>query len=476
MFDKNFYPTPKNIALKLLEGISGSLRDEILEPSAGKGDILDVYKTIVEKENFHPYSYSKELNNVYCIEKNIELQSILRSKKYKVIDSDFLNYNPEKTFDYIVMNPPFDIGYKHFLKAWEISHNTEIRCLLPETTIKNPSNKEMYLVNQIIKDNNGSIEYLGNCFSDAERKTNVNVVLIKVKRTKNTSFDFDFKPVSNNEKKYTFEDIENNQVASIDVFENLETRYNKVKEIYLDILNKQQELLYYSNGLLLGDPLEFIPQDVSNPNNAIMVFSEKLKKECWDYVFSNTKFSNIVTSSVRKKFDEFRNVQGDMAFNKENLENLFDDLFQNKQNIMKQCIEESFDIITKYHEDNRVYIEGWKTNERYKANKKFILPFTLESFWADYIRLSYGYRNNDQTILDIEKGLAFIIGKKLDQCDSIVTKFNNKEITKYGKWYDSEFFEFKCFKKGTIHFKFKSEELWDKFNKISCENKKWLGN
>jgi hypothetical protein len=335
----------------------------------------------------------------------------------------------------------------------------------------------MELVNQIINENSGSIDYLGNCFHDAERKTNVSVVLVKVHRKANLEFDFTFKPKASNEKQYKPEDFENKNISKQDIFENLEIRYNKAKDIYKEILYKQQELEFYSRGLVSGsnEILKFIKDDVSNPINCMEHFSSSLKKACWDNVFNNTKFSEVVTTSVRKNFYKFQETQASMGFTKENLENLFADIFENKGNIMQKCIEESFDAITKYHEDNRVHIEGWKTNERYKANIKFILPFSLTK-WSKSISLSYTYHNCADTITDIEKGLCFISGKKISECDSIAKQFQDHKIEEYNHWYDSEFFEFKCFKKGTIHFKFKSEELWDKFNLIACKNKNWIGN
>ncbi len=90
MFDKNFYPTPYEIALKMVSGLN--LRNmNILEPSAGKGDLLEVVK--------------EKYSNIYCIEKNLELQSILREKKYTILGDDFLKYKPDHIFDLILMNP-----------------------------------------------------------------------------------------------------------------------------------------------------------------------------------------------------------------------------------------------------------------------------------------------------------------------------------------------------------------------------------
>ena len=52
MFDKDFYPTPEPLIQKMLNkinrrilgGVNGTSKLRILEPSAGKGDIVDYLK------------------------------------------------------------------------------------------------------------------------------------------------------------------------------------------------------------------------------------------------------------------------------------------------------------------------------------------------------------------------------------------------------------------------------------------------
>jgi hypothetical protein len=94
----------------------------------------------------------------------------------------------------------------------------------------------------------------------------------------------------------------------------------------------------------------------------------------------------------------------------------------------------------------------------------------------DYPKINYYHSDK---IIDIEKGLAFLVAKNIKDCnniESVIQKGDEGEKhISFGKWYDSEFFEFKCFKKGTIHMKFKSESLWDKFNMVACEGKNWIG-
>ncbi len=123
IFDnKNFYPTPDNVIEKMLEGINLNSSMSILDPSAGKGNILNYIK-----------SDCKYVRKLYAIEIDLELQAILTGLGYKIIDKDFLNYAPEKSFDLIIMNPPFDNADKHLLKALEIANGADSRLFMKKT-------------------------------------------------------------------------------------------------------------------------------------------------------------------------------------------------------------------------------------------------------------------------------------------------------------------------------------------------------
>src|SRR3712207_8812557 len=104
MFNKDFYPTPKNLVEKMISKIDmkGYYGFNILEPSAGKGDILDV---LLEKNR-----YKSGYLNIDCIEVEPELRSILKGKKYRVVYDDFLSFYSQKKYDLILMNPPFSDG------------------------------------------------------------------------------------------------------------------------------------------------------------------------------------------------------------------------------------------------------------------------------------------------------------------------------------------------------------------------------
>jgi hypothetical protein len=477
MFDKNFYPTPDNVISKMLIGVD-LMHKKILEPSAGKGNICDyIIKHL-------PYRMGSNYNksHMYCIEKNAELQYILKEKGYKVLHDDFITYNSDYIFDIIIMNPPFDNGAKHLLKSIEISKGAKIICLLNSETLNNPFSKERQLLVQMIA-KNGSVEELGACFGDSERKTKVNVSLVRYQE-KNYKSEFKFDGTKDHIEN--IQDIKNYDIANKDVFGNLEIRYNKIKELTKQMLQIQSKMEYYSEGLIDDNKgiLELIKESHENNRNSYYNnFIESFRSSCWSTILRKTDISNFTTKKVRENFYKYQEQQGYMAFTKENMEKLLKELYLNQENIMQSCIEEAFDLMTKYYKENRVYVEGWKTNDQWKVNKKVILP-RMRDDWQGYPCLSYTAKD---TLNDIEKAICFITKKNIKNItsiESVIEKYltESKEKNnyidysmKFGKWYDSEYFKFKMFKKGTMHIEFKDSIIHEKFNQLACKYKQWLG-
>lgn len=114
-----FYPTPESLLSKVFSGMDWNKIQTVLEPSAGKGDIVDYLQKVVP--------YRRELD-IDCIEKEEVLRKTLIGKEYRVIHDDFMTFRSQKSYDLIVMNPPFSEGAAHLAKAlkmqkqWGFSH------------------------------------------------------------------------------------------------------------------------------------------------------------------------------------------------------------------------------------------------------------------------------------------------------------------------------------------------------------------
>lgn len=176
MLDPNFYPTPKLLIAKMWAKVQNKDKIQaVLEPSAGKGDIIEFLQ-----DSTDGYGY-RRCNKISAIEQDDELFATLLGKDINVIDRDFLTYSGGDIFDLIIMNPPFDNGDKHLMKAIDILYAGQIVCLLNAETLKNPCTRLREDLVKKLEALDADIEYLQGAFQSAERKTDVEVALVYIR-------------------------------------------------------------------------------------------------------------------------------------------------------------------------------------------------------------------------------------------------------------------------------------------------------
>jgi 16S rRNA A1518/A1519 N6-dimethyltransferase RsmA/KsgA/DIM1 with predicted DNA glycosylase/AP lyase activity len=133
-----------------------SINYPVLEPSAGKGDLLDSIKEIND-------SNRRNQGDLYAIELDPELRMILNEKGYTVLSADFLAYDDPLEFGFIIMNPPFNEADKHITHAWKfLKAGGELVALCNSETVRNPCDKTRQLLANLI-DAHGTVEHLGSC-------------------------------------------------------------------------------------------------------------------------------------------------------------------------------------------------------------------------------------------------------------------------------------------------------------------------
>lgn len=169
--NKDFYPTPDKLIEKMVEGLNFKMIRTVLEPSAGKGNIVESLQKEAKKVLG---SWTREENflDVDCIEKDQNLRHILKGNGMRVVHDDFLTYDTMKMYDLIIMNPPFSDGCRHLLKAMEMQEITggAIVCLLNAETLKNQCSNDRILLAKKIEQSNGTVEYVQSAFMEAERR------------------------------------------------------------------------------------------------------------------------------------------------------------------------------------------------------------------------------------------------------------------------------------------------------------------
>lgn len=89
-----FYPTPAELAEVAVEMAEIEPHHVCLEPSAGQGGLADLMP--------HDQTTCVEVSPLHC--------TVLKAKGYQIEQADFLGWGYGRTFDRIVMNPPFSEG------------------------------------------------------------------------------------------------------------------------------------------------------------------------------------------------------------------------------------------------------------------------------------------------------------------------------------------------------------------------------
>lgn len=444
MFNQEFFPTPSHVIELMCEGIKTE-GATILEPSAGKGDIVN-------------YLISGGADVLAC-EINKDLQQILKSK-CNLIEDDFFKLTSDKIshISAIVMNPPFSNADKHILHAYNIAPDgCKIVALCNIETVKNTRYSTRAEMSKIIE-NFGQWQDIGNCFEEAERQTSVNVALVTINKPgsqKNSEF----------EGFFTEEEAEQEQFNGI-------MPYNFVRDLVnryvgaVKIFDEQLEAAVKMNNLtasFYSSSLAFECTEDSKPKRR-NDFKKDLQKSAWNYVFNKMNMGKHMTKGLREDINKFVEQQTHIPFTMKNIYRMLEIVIGTHEQRMDKALIEVFDRVTSHAHENRFNVKGWKTNSHFLVGKKFILPYMISpakeyGYTTDvYTSLKSSY---DGTIPDLERALCFITGDNYDQVKGVNCTINRNT---YGEWYESHFFKYKGYKNGNMHFEFQDLDVWGRFN------------
>lgn len=483
MLDANFYPTPEPLITKMFGKVKDKSKiNSILEPSAGKGDIIEY----LQERNRFDYRNP----NILAIEKDDDLFATLLGKSIAVIDRDFLSYSGSDIFDLIIMNPPFDNGDKHLLKAIDITYCGQIVCLLNAETLKNPCTKLRVELVQRLEELEADIEYLEGQFQSAERKTNVEVALIHINIENDIEEDL-LKGATDTiqDEEIDINEKDDNDIAIRNNIHNLELSYNQQKQIGLDVIKN-----FYSNykkvssyiTLKVGDE-ESRNSTRENIRSQVNKLNKNLRRDYWDKAVNLPEISEKLTSKNRHRFHSEIEKYSNLEFTANNVRSFAINLIGSYEQTLIDAVVNLFDDLTsKYsywsdYDSNRLHFSSWKTNEAFKVAKKIIIPCH-----SGYSNPFYGYSNQYQLdwqvkakLNDIDKVMNYIGGHKdyfsiSEAIEGFMRRANAGEET--FEIHSTFFKKISFYKKGTLHLTFKDEDILRKFNIIACKGKDWLPN
>lgn len=490
----DFYPTPTRVIDKMLSGIDFKLINTVLEPSAGKGNIVE---TIINKLKYsHSYSYNKDIKwDIDTVEKDENLQHILKGKGYRIIHNDFLNMETYKHYDLIVMNPPFSEGDKHLLKAIEMQERAggKIVCLLNAETLNNPYSNIRKDLQRKLEDHHAKVEFISNAFADAERSSCVEVALIKIDipKKKNNSFIINELKQQEflNQQQHT--EQHNNYIVDSDYIKRIVAQYNFEVKAGLKLIEEYEALKPFMLNTFKEDkyskePVLLLTISDRNANKNELLsnaYIKQIRAKYWEALFMSDEFMGLFTTNLRQKY---YNQIGELEDYDFSLYNIYTIRIQLNQEMIKGVEDTILDLFDefshKYHWYNETsknihYFNGWKTNECWKINKKVIVPLQgfrdLEYSWGGFKPTYYDVVNK---LTDIEKVFNYLQAGTDIEVEDIDLKQTLELAEHYGdsKKIKTKYITIDFYKKGTAHFYFNNEELLHRLNIFGSQSKNWL--
>lgn len=497
--DCQFYPTPSDVAGKLMAGVDWKIVNSVLEPSAGRGDLIEWAKHLCEKARFHRSgyhnTYSISLDDVDCVEIDPNLQALLVSKGYRVVHDDFLTYHTRKRYDLILMNPPFAEGDMHLLHALELCENGgQIACILNAETIRNPFTNSRKALLKLLHKYGASIRFVERGFSRAARRTDVDIALINV----NIPAANEDTTIWDNLEKAQDEHLEANdlyEVAPANQVERLIREYDLLCSAGIQMMrvyNGVSDRIMRSSKSDYNRPIIGLIVDGDKTDKCgsghINTFLRAARARYWRELFDLPELRQKMTSAMLDEYYGTIERMKDYEFSQFNIQQVVNQIMGQIVTGVEEAIVKCFDKLSaehSYHSDvqneNVHYYNGWKTNKAHYVNTKCIIP-TYGCFARGYKPDKYGRykdtlegldaRGCFQVLGDLEKALDYLDKGETLQCNlerELQIAAECGKTTVHCKYFMVTFY-----KKGTCHIKFHDQKIVDRLNIYVGRQRAWL--
>jgi len=534
--ENQFYPTPRKLAGMMLAGADWGKIETVLEPSAGKGDLVKAAaNAFYNNVNYN----SKERGlDVDCIEIDRYLQQILKynfsnesiedisdryrelnrkwnktraeAEEYKqlgrrynavnavnmrIVQDDFLSFRGIKRYDLILMNPPFAAGDLHLLKALEIQKDGgQVICLLNAETIRNPYTATRQLLQRKLQEYGAKITFVNDAFRKAERIADVDVAIIKVEipdadqYRKSDIYERMKKAVEQDMPAYESTDL----IYGSDI-ELMIQQFNIETSAGVGLIREYEAMKPY---IMSAIPTESRPnadkysrpilslrvgEHASNTGKeSINRYLKSVRLKYWEALLQNKKVTGRLTSKLQNEYMKSVGKMADYDFSFFNILQKFTEINGRIYEGVKGSIMNLFDTLTSEYSyypesgnSNIHYYNGWKTNKAHKIGKKSIIP-------ANGIFSGYSWKTETfdvyrayEVLCDIEKVLNYLDGRMLLEVD-LHSILYRAERAGQTKNIQCKYFNVTFYKKGTVHIMFTDHEIIDKFNIYVGMSKNWL--
>lgn len=471
-----FYPTPPSLAQIALAKFENNRVIRLLEPSAGRAHLADA-----AKDYFGSRFHSIEIDT---IEIDFDNQAILRNKKYRVVGHDFLQYRGAALYSHILLNPPFAEGVAHILHAWDLLFDGEIVAILNAETVRNPHTRERKFLLDLIEQH-GDVEYHQDAFmtEDTLRTTAVDIALVHLKKSAHFKAEFldDLKrdKVPADDKTFT---APTDLIVSNRELENRVLSFNNAVTASRDAIFAKVRATYYKNMLgksILDETTDSDNDYYKDAAKDLNTEYQDLKERAWSSILRSAQVTDKLSSSAQKRLEaDFAQVS-QLEFTSSNIAAFLVGLVQQQGQIQLDMMSDVFDLIGKYHYDNRCYYQGWKSNARHRVNAfrimmtRFIIPSCDRGHCSWSSSLDW---NDRQRFRDLDKVFALLDGKNPVSVSGLEDLFDREmNALRAAERMQSDYFDVRFYRHtGTFHLYPRRKDLIDRLNRTVGKQRNWL--
>lgn len=529
-----FYPTPPSVAEKMLAGLDFTYIQSVLEPSAGKGDLIqalmrkylvsmyshgdrdldidaceiDPYLRQILKYNFSdekrceildkkepldriPYSERTEAQKSRMMQIENDAKIIDKTNLH-IVHDDFLTYRTYKHYQLILMNPPFADGDKHLLKAIEMQRDGGmVICLINAETIRNPYTTTRKLLKKRLDELGAAVDFIEDAFSgDAERKADVDVAIVKitvpipVEAEESTIWE----RMKRAEEAQVVLDAEIHDLVAGDYIERAIQYYNTEVSATMELVREYMAMVPYMSRKLDAkdsfDKRPILTLTVTDDNYIrgfdLNKYLHTVRLKYWTALLTNKEFIGRLTSELQKTYRENVDRMANYEFSAFNIKQIAVEMNASITKGVQDAILDLFEKMTAEHSwypecsQNVHYFNGWATNKAHKVGKKVILPTYV--FDRSYYSNTYDFDKHRayDVISDLEKVFDYLGGKRPEgyDLDARLSWAEGGSLRNI----ELAYFKVDFYKKGTIHIKFLPETmpLIDRLNIYAAQNRNWL--
>jgi hypothetical protein len=365
----------------------------------------------------------------------------------------------------------------------------QIVFLLNAETIRNPFSNERKLLVRRLNELGASIEYIKDAFLDAERKTAVEVALVYINIERNiedvlrkdmteaksiddTEIEIESGIISGNAIDGKVELFNRSVQAGMEVIKSFYTHRDKLGDL-LCLISKGEDSRFRSEYENMADAV----------NERMNTFICELRKQAWQDIITIEQLRSRMTDKRMQEFYAEMGIYSQMDFTAANIRQFIINVIGGYEDTMTKAVAEIFDRMSAKHHwsdeksENVHYFNGWKTNKSWFVNERVVLPVPSLFYGRAFLDYMGKWRldsDAERWLDDIDKVMNYFDAMNEVTYTSQAIKDAFASGYRSGQKITSTYFEVRVYLKGTVHFKFRSEDIRRRFNVTACKHKAWL--